>query len=67
VNARLLEVRRARGPGAALEEFLSLAVRPHWRTEVEQRVPGAAEQMLRDTTTLFDPDLPALLSLALRR
>ena len=61
-NARLQEARRARGPGTALEEFLSLVIGPDWRTEVEQRLPGAAEQMQRDTTTFFDTDLPALLS-----
>ncbi len=61
-NARLQEVRRARGPGTALEEFLALVIGPDWRTEVEQHLPGAAEQMQRDTTTFFDTDLPALLS-----
>jgi pimeloyl-ACP methyl ester carboxylesterase len=61
-NARLQEVRRARGPGAALEEFLALVIGPDWRTAIEQRLPGAAEQMQRDTTTFFDTDLPALLS-----
>ena len=61
-NARLQEVRRARGPGAAQEESLAHVIGPDWRTEVEQRLPGAAEQMQRDTTTFFDTDLPALLS-----
>ena len=61
-NARLQEVRRVRGPGPALEEFLALVIGPDWRTEVEQHLPGAAEQMQRDTTTFFDTDLPALLS-----
>ena len=61
-NARLQEVRRARGPGTALEEFLTLVIGPDWRTEIEQRLPGAAEQMERDTTTFFDTDLPALLA-----
>ena len=61
-NARLQEVRRARGPVTALEEFLGLVIGPNWRTEVEQRLPGAAKQMQRDTTTFFDTDLPALLS-----
>lgn len=61
-DARLQEVRRARGPGTALEEFLAIATGPDWRTEVEQRLPGAAGQMRRDTTTFFDTDLPALLS-----
>jgi pimeloyl-ACP methyl ester carboxylesterase len=61
-NARLQEVRRARGPVTALEEFLTLVIGPEWRTEVEQRLPGAAEQMQLDTATFFDTDLPALLS-----
>lgn len=61
-NARLQEGRRTRGPGTALEEFLVHVIGPDWRTEIEQRLPGAAEQMQRDTTTFFDTDLPALLS-----
>jgi pimeloyl-ACP methyl ester carboxylesterase len=61
-NDRLQEARWARGPGTALEEFLTLVVGPDWRPEVEQRLPGAAEQMQRDATTFFDTDLPALLS-----
>ena len=61
-NARLQEVRRARGPITALEEFLARVIGPEWRTEVEKHLPGAAEQMQRDTVTFFDTDLPALLS-----
>lgn len=61
-NARLQETNRAHGPATALEEFLDLAIGPEWRTEVEQNLPGAAEQMQRDTATFFDTDLPALLS-----
>ena len=61
-NARLREARRTRGPDAALEQFMALVIGPDWRTDVEQRVPGAAEQMARDSTTFFDTDLPALLS-----
>lgn len=61
-NCRLREVRRAHGPLAALEEFLGLVMGPQWRIEVEQRLPGAAEQMQRDTTTFFDTDLTALFS-----
>jgi pimeloyl-ACP methyl ester carboxylesterase len=61
-NAQLMETRRAYGPDTALEEFLALVIGPDWRTEVEQRLPGAAEQMQRDTATFFDTDLPALLS-----
>jgi pimeloyl-ACP methyl ester carboxylesterase len=61
-NARLLETRRAHGSVRALEEFLGLVIGPHWRTDVERRLPGATEQMQRDTETFFDTDLPALLS-----
>lgn len=61
-NARLQEARQARGPGTALEEFLGRVIGSDWRTEVEQRLPGAVEQMQRDTTTFFDTDMPALLS-----
>jgi pimeloyl-ACP methyl ester carboxylesterase len=61
-NARLHEVRRVDGPDKALEEFLALVIGPDWRSEVEQRLPGAVDQMQRDITTFFDTDLPALLS-----
>ena len=61
-NARMQQVRQAYGPATALEEFLTQVIGPNWQSEVEQRLPGAAEQMQRDTTTFFDTDLPALLS-----
>lgn len=61
-NVRLQEARRAGGPVTALEEFLALVIGPEWRTEVERRLPGAAQQMQRDAATFFDTDLPALLS-----
>ena len=61
-NATLMEARGTHGPTAALEEFLAVLIGPNWRTEVEQRLPGAAEQMQRDAATFFDTDLPALLS-----
>jgi pimeloyl-ACP methyl ester carboxylesterase len=61
-NARLLEARHERGPGAALEEFLALVMGPAWRIELDRRLPGADEQMQRDASTFFDTDLPALLS-----
>ncbi|MCH8565043.1 alpha/beta hydrolase [Nesterenkonia sp. LB17] len=61
-NARLQEVRRVRGPDAALGDFMTTLIGPDWRTEVEQRLPGAVAQMHRDATTFFDTDLPALLS-----
>jgi pimeloyl-ACP methyl ester carboxylesterase len=46
----------------ALEEFLALVIGPDWRAMVEKRLPGAAEQMQRDTATFFETDLPAVLS-----
>lgn len=61
-NAALMEARRTDGPTAALERFLALAIGPDGQIEVEQRLPGAAEQMQRDAATFFDTDLPALLS-----
>jgi pimeloyl-ACP methyl ester carboxylesterase len=57
-----MESRRAHGPGTALEEFMALVVGPDWRSDVEQRVPGAAVQMEHDRATFFDTDLPALLA-----
>ena len=53
-NARLQEVRRP-GPGHGAGRILTLVIGPEWRTEVEQRLPGAAEQMQRDTTTSSTP------------
>lgn len=61
-NERLFAARQARGPRVALEEFLTLVIGPRWRTDVERQLPGSAEQMQRDARTLFDVDLPALLS-----
>lgn len=61
-NTRLQDVRWARGPDAALGAFMTTLMGPDWRTEVEQRLPGAVAQMQRDATTFFDTDLPALLS-----
>jgi pimeloyl-ACP methyl ester carboxylesterase len=61
-NARLQEVRRARGAESALDEFLSTLIGPDWPAEVERRLPGAVAQMRRDATTFFDTDVPALLS-----
>lgn len=61
-NAQLMETRRVHGADAALEEFLTIVIGAGWRAEVEQRLPGAAEQMQRDKRTFFDTDLPALLS-----
>lgn len=62
VNDRLLRIRRDRGPGAALEEFLALVIGPTWREDAERTLPGSAAQMERDVATFFDVDLPALLT-----
>jgi pimeloyl-ACP methyl ester carboxylesterase len=61
VNDRLIERRRAEGPEAALDEFLTLVIGRDWRRAVEEHVPGAAAQMQQDVATFFDADLPALL------
>lgn len=61
-NDRLTATRRAQGPQAALEEFLTLIVGPNWRVDTEQHLPGSAAQMQRDTVTFFDTDLPALFT-----
>lgn len=62
VNDRLIDVRRTRGPRAALDEFLTTVIGPNWRNDVEQALPGSAAQMERDTDTFFDTDLPALFT-----
>jgi pimeloyl-ACP methyl ester carboxylesterase len=60
-NARLREVHEARGPAAALDEFLTLLIGAGWRDSCERLVPGSVEQMQRDAGTFFDVDLPAVL------
>ena len=61
-NDRLVETRRSLGPEAALDEFLGRLIGAHWRIDVEAHLTGATAQMLRDATTFFDVDLPALLA-----
>ena len=56
---RFPEVLRSRIENASI---VIVVIGPDWRTEVEQRVRGATEQMQRDAPTFFDTDLPALLS-----
>jgi pimeloyl-ACP methyl ester carboxylesterase len=60
-NLRFLEIRRVAGASAALEEFQTLLTGPHWRAQVERRLPGSVAQMERDAATFFDSDIPALL------
>lgn len=61
-NDRLLSARRARGPTAALDEFLVLVLGPDWRAKTEEFLPGAPAQIQRDASTFLDTDLPALLA-----
>ena len=61
-NAQLMEDYHAHGPAVGLDRFLSRVIGPHWRADIERAVPGALEQMQRDTGTFFDTDLPALLA-----
>lgn len=61
-NDELLATRREAGADAALEEFMTKLVGPGWRREIEQHLPGSAEQMQRDADTFFDVDIPALLA-----
>jgi len=58
---RLQATRRAHGPAAALDEFMTLVMGPDWWVAVERDLPGATEQMQRDAATFFDTDIPALL------
>jgi pimeloyl-ACP methyl ester carboxylesterase len=61
-NAQLTEDYHAHGPAIGLDRFLTRVIGPHWRADIERAVPGAPEQMERDTGTFFDTDIPALLA-----
>jgi pimeloyl-ACP methyl ester carboxylesterase len=61
-NAQLMQDYHAHGPVVALDRFLTRLIGPDWRAAIERAVPGAPEQMQRDTGTFFDTDLPALLA-----
>lgn len=61
-NDELLRIRRAQGPDAALEAFLTMLMGPDWQAVTDAVLPGASAQMRRDSTTFFDTDLPALLA-----
>jgi pimeloyl-ACP methyl ester carboxylesterase len=60
-NARLQESRRRAGVAAALDEFMTLLIGQHWRSETERNLPGSVTQLERDAATFFDIDIPALL------
>ena len=60
--ARLLESRRSAGAAAALDEFMTLLMGQHWRSQMERDLPGSVTQIERDAATFFDIDIPALLT-----
>jgi pimeloyl-ACP methyl ester carboxylesterase len=61
-NAQLTKDYHAHGPVVGLDRFLSRVIGPDWRAAIERSLPGAADQLQRDTGTFFDTDLPALLA-----
>ena len=60
-NADLLGDRQARGPEAAVDRFLTGTMGPDWRGWLDGVVPGSSAQVLRDSRTFLDVDIPALL------
>jgi pimeloyl-ACP methyl ester carboxylesterase len=65
-NAQVVQDYRAYGPVAALDRFLTRVIGRDWRAAIERAVPGAPEQMERDTGTFYDTDIPALLAWQIR-
>ena len=59
--AGLLSDRWARGAEAAVARFLVDTVGPDWPSVLNGAVPGSSAQVLRDSRTFFDVDIPALL------
>lgn len=49
-------------PTGAVGAFMQEVVGPEWRKTVEQTVPGGSEQAIRDATTFFEVEVPALES-----
>jgi pimeloyl-ACP methyl ester carboxylesterase len=60
-NAALAEDYRSHGSATALNRFMTRVVGPDWGTDLEQRIPGAGEQVERDADTFFGTDMPALM------
>jgi pimeloyl-ACP methyl ester carboxylesterase len=60
-NADLLRDRQARGAEAAVDRFLTRTMGPNWRGQLDGVVPGSSAQVLRDSRTFLDVDIPALL------
>lgn len=61
-NTALLADRRARGATAAADHFLTTTTGPDWRSRLDEAVPGSSAQVLRDSHTFLDADIPALLA-----
>jgi pimeloyl-ACP methyl ester carboxylesterase len=60
-NTALLADRQARGAEAAVERFLVSTMGSDWRDRLDLTVPGSSAQVLRDSPTFLDVDIPALL------
>ncbi len=60
-NADLLGDRQARGAEAAVDGFLTRMMGHDWRGRLDGIVPGSSTQVLRDSRTFLDVDIPALL------
>ena len=50
-NAGLQESRRRAGVAAALDEFMTLLMGQHWRSEMQRNLPGSVTQMERDAAS----------------
>ena len=62
MSAGLAETFHAKGLLVALDEFLTMLVGPARQRGSERDLPGSVVAMQRDAVTLFESDLPALLS-----
>jgi pimeloyl-ACP methyl ester carboxylesterase len=60
--AAILADYRDRGPGPAVDAFLTRIVGPDWRTTAAEVLPATEEQLHSDMATFVECDLPALLS-----
>jgi pimeloyl-ACP methyl ester carboxylesterase len=61
-NAELAEDYRSHGSANALDRLMARVVGPDWRTDIEQHLPGGAEQVVQDADTFFATDMPALMA-----
>jgi hypothetical protein len=62
-NAELAVDYRSHGSALALDRFMARVVGPDWGTDIEQHLPGGAEQVVQDADTFFATDMPALMAL----